>query len=161
MTKKLFVPDHVVRKMAQREAGASRPLDLALGIEDQEENKNESDPSKFDGSVLDRLPQPTGYRLLIIPYYPPEKTKGGVYIPDSTRERESFATVAAYVVHLGPDAYTDEKKFPSGPWCQDKTWILIGRYAGSRFKVDGLEVRIINDDNVIATILDPTDISYV
>lgn len=161
MTKKLFVPDHVAREMVKREAGASRPLNLALGIEEEEENKNESDPSKFDGSVIDRLPQPTGYRLLIIPYYPPEKTKGGVYLPDATREREAFATVAAYVIRLGPDAYTDQKKFPSGPWCREKSWILIGRYAGNRFKVDGLEVRIINDDNVIATILDPTDISYV
>lgn len=161
MTKKLFVPDHVAREMAKREAGASRPLNLALGVEEKEENKNENDPSKFDGSVIDRLPQPTGYRLLIIPYYPPEKTKGGVYIPDATREREAFATVAAYVVRLGPDAYSDTNKFPSGPWCQEKTWILIGRYAGNRFKVDGLEVRVINDDNVIATILDPTDISYV
>lgn len=161
MIKKLFVPDHVAREMAKREAGVSRPLNLALGVEEKEENKNENDPSKFDGSVIDRLPQPTGYRLLIIPYYPPEKTKGGVYIPDATREREAFATVAAYVVRLGPDAYSDTNKFPSGPWCQEKTWILIGRYAGNRFKVDGLEVRVINDDNVIATILDPTDISYV
>jgi co-chaperonin GroES (HSP10) len=65
------------------------------------------------------------------------------------------------VVKLGPDAYKDEQKFPSGPYCQEKSWVLIGRYAGNRFKVDGLEVRIINDDNIISTILDPTDISYV
>ena len=51
--------------------------------------------------------------------------------------------------------------FPTGPWCSEKDWVLIGRYAGNRFKVEGLEVRIINDDNIIATILDPKDISYV
>ena len=77
------------------------------------------------------------------------------------RERESFATVAAYVVKLGPDAYADAQKFPNGPWCNEKDWVLIGRYSGNRFKVEGLEVRIINDDNIIATILDPKDISYV
>jgi chaperonin GroES len=89
------------------------------------------------------------------------KTAGGIIIPDKVRERESFATVAAYVVKVGPDAYMDAQKFPTGPWCGEKSWVLMGRYAGNRFKVDGLEVRLINDDNIIATILDPADISYV
>ena len=65
------------------------------------------------------------------------------------------------MIKLGPDAYNDSQKFPNGPWCNEKDWVLIGRYAGNRFKVENLEVRIINDDNIIATILDPKDISYV
>lgn len=164
MNKKLFVPDHVARMAAQKSGDSSelpRALDIAFDGKPVEENKNENDPSKLEKSALERLPQPTGYRLLIIPYYPSEKTKGGVYIPDQVRDREAFATVAAYVVKIGQDAYKDEQKFPTGAWCEEKSWVLIGRYSGSRFKVDGLEVRIINDDNVIATILDPTDISYV
>ena len=56
----------------------------------------------MEGFITERLPQPTGYRVLIIPYYPSEKTKGGIIVPDQVRERESFATVAAYVVKLGP-----------------------------------------------------------
>ena len=98
---------------------------------------------------------------MVIPYYPKEKTKGGIYIPDATRERESFATVVAYVVKMGPDAYQDSDKFPNGAYCSEKEWVLMGRYAGNRFKVEGLELRLINDDNIIAKILDPTDISYV
>lgn len=82
-------------------------------------------------------------------------------MPDATRDREAFATVAAYVVKVGPDAYKDQDKFPSGAWAHEKSWVLMGRYAGNRFKVEGLEVRLINDDNIIATILDPADISYV
>jgi co-chaperonin GroES (HSP10) len=161
MTKKLFVPDHVARAASAWKGDASElPRGLSLAMKEKE-SKNASDPSEIEPSALDRLPQPTGYRVLIIPYYPSEKTKGGLYVPDEIRDRESFATVAAYVVRLGPDAYKDENKFPSGPWCKEKTWVLIGRYSGSRFKVDGLEVRLINDDNVIATILDPADISYV
>lgn len=147
MTKKLYVPD-------------PEAINKAFG-RTKEPSKNENNPSEMDSSALERLPQPTGYRMLIIPYYPSEKTKGGLYVPDQVREREAFATVAAYVVKLGPDAYQDQQKFPTGPWCSQKDWVLIGRYAGNRFKVDGLEVRIINDDNIIATILDPTDISYV
>ena len=162
--KKLFVPDNVARAAAKNKGPSSelpKPLETAFGKKKEEENKNENDPSNLETSALERLPQPTGYRILIIPYYPSEKTKGGIIVPDAIREKESFATVSAYVVKLGPDAYKDAQKFPSGSWCSEKSWVLIGRYSGNRFKVDGLEVRIINDDNIIATILDPTDISYV
>ena len=158
MSKKLYVPDRLLAKKQ------INPVPPAIGKgfgQDKEPNKNEDDPSKIDSSVIDRLPQPTGYRLLVIPYYPKEKTKGGVYIPDATRDRESFATVVAYVVKMGPDAYKDEDKFPTGAYCSEKEWVLMGRYAGNRFKVEGLELRLINDDNIIAKILDPTDISYV
>jgi len=160
MTKKLFVPEKVAASASS--AGSSElPTAIKKGFDKIEDSKNSEDPSKLEGSALERLPQPVGYRLLVIPYYMPEKTKSGVYIPNQTRDRESFATVAAYVVKVGPDAYKDENKFPSGPWCQEKSWVLMGRYSGNRFKVDGLEVRLINDDNIIATILDPSDISYV
>jgi len=63
------------------------------------------------------------------------------------------------VVKQGPECYKDEKRFGGTPWCEEKQWVLIGRYSGSRFKLEeGAEVRIINDDEVIATILDPDDI---
>ena len=137
------------------------PKSLVTAFGKGQEDKNSEDPSQLEPSVIDRLPQPTGYRILIIPYYPAQKTKGGLYVPDQVRDRESFATVAAYVVRLGPEAYKDKEKFPQAPWCSQGDWVLIGRYAGNRFKVEGLEVRIINDDNIIATILDPKDISYV
>ncbi len=162
MTKKLFVPEHVARATAKAVKNVSdipKPIENAFGK--SAKNKNSDDPSDMEQSALERLPQPTGYRVLIIPYYPSEKTKGGIIVPDAVRERESFATVAAYVVKLGPDAYSDPQKFPSGAWCSEKSWVLIGRYSGNRFKVEGLEVRIINDDNIISTILDPKDISYV
>jgi co-chaperonin GroES (HSP10) len=162
MTNKLFVPDHVAeaaQKAIRKNTPMPKPIENAFGK--GAENKNEVDPSEMDTSAIERLPQPTGYRLLIIPYYPAQQTKGGLYVPDQVRDREAFATVAAYVVRLGPDAYKDSQKFPTGPWCNEKDWVLIGRYAGNRFKVEGLEVRIINDDNIIATILDPKDISYV
>ena len=148
MTKQLFVPERIKKGFEQK-------------VNDKENNPNSENPEKLEPSALERLPNPVGYRLLVIPYYMKEKTKGGIYVPDATRDRESFATVAAYVVKIGPDAYKDEQKFPTGAWCSINSWVLMGRYAGNRFKVDGLEVRLINDDNIIATILDPADISYV
>jgi co-chaperonin GroES (HSP10) len=85
--------------------------------------------------------------------------EGGIYVPDQVRDRESKATVVAYVVKVGPLAYKDADKFGGGdPWCKVGDWVCIGRYAGSRFSIEGGEVRIINDDEVIATIVDPDDI---
>jgi co-chaperonin GroES (HSP10) len=88
-------------------------------------------------------------------------TEGGIHLVQSTVDRESLATVVGYVVKMGPDCYKDSSKF-TGPWCQEKQWVLIGRYAGARFRLgDESECRIINDDEVIATILDPDDILAV
>jgi len=118
------------------------------------------DPDKLEESSLDRLPKPTGWRLLILPYRGKGKTEGGVFLPDQTIERESVATVCGYVLAVGPLAYKDEEKFPTGAWCAKKDWVIFGRYAGARFRIDGGEVRILNDDEVIAVIQDPEDILH-
>jgi len=120
------------------------------------------DPSLLDKSVLERMPQPTGWRILVLPYGGKQKTKGGILLTSETVEREALATVVAYVVKMGPQCYNDHAKYGMKPWCEEKQWVLIGRYAGARFKLeDGAEVRIINDDEVIATILNPDDIMSV
>jgi co-chaperonin GroES (HSP10) len=126
-------------------------------------NERVLDPSLLDKPLLERLPQPTGWRVLVMPYQGKAKTASGLYIPDEVRERESVATVVAYVMKLGPLAYKDPAKFgpDSEPWCKEGQWVCIGRYSGSRFKIDGGEVRIINDDEVIATILEPDDVKHV
>jgi len=118
------------------------------------------DPEKLDVSSLERLPSPSGWRLLILPYRGKGKTEAGIYLPDQVVERESIATVCGYVLKSGPLAYKDETKFPLGPWCKEKDWIIFGRYAGARFKIDGGEVRILNDDEVIAVVQDPEDILH-
>ena len=117
------------------------------------------DPEKLDASILDRMPQPTGWRILVLPYTGSQKTKGGILLTHETIERENLATLVAYVVKKGPQCYNDTDKYGESHWCEEKQWVLIGRYAGARFKLeDGAEVRIINDDEVIATILSPDDI---
>ncbi len=118
------------------------------------------DPGKIDGDTFSRLPNPTGWRLLILPYRGRGKTEGGVLLPDAVVDRESVATVCGYVLKVGPLAYKDQEKFPGKPWCKEKDWIIFGRYAGARFKIDGGEVRILNDDEVIAVIQDPEDILH-
>jgi len=117
------------------------------------------DPSLLDMSLIDRMPTPTGWRMLVLPYAGQAQTKGGIALTKETMDREALATVVAYVVKMGPLCYNDTTKYGEKPWCAEKQWVLIGRYYGARFKLeDGAEVRIINDDEVIGTILDPDDI---
>ena len=123
------------------------------------------DPSLLDSSAIERLPNPSGYRILVMPARQKSKTKGGIQILKETSDREQLATVAAWVVKMGPECYKNEKRFSGLPWCKENEWVLIGRYAGTRFKLNfdeeddlGQEVRIINDDEVIGTILEPSDI---
>ena len=122
-------------------------------------NNRVLDPEKLDASILERMPQPTGWRMLVLPYAGKARTDGGIVLTKQTTDREALATVVAYVVKKGPLCYNDKSRYGVTPWCEEKQWVLIGRYSGSRFKLeDGAEVRIINDDEVIATILDPDDI---
>jgi len=117
------------------------------------------DPTLLDKSALERMPQPSGWRMLVIPYAGKRTSKGGIHLTKETVDREALATVVAYVVKMGPLCYNDKTKYGDTPWCEENQWVLIGRYAGARFKLDeGDEVRIINDDEVIGTILDPDDI---
>ena len=97
-----------------------------------------------------------------MPYRGKGKTEGGVFMPEDVVEREALATVVSYVLKVGPSAYEDKEKFgDQKPWCKEGDWVCIGRYAGARFKIDGGEVRIINDYEVIATIQHPDDIYSV
>jgi co-chaperonin GroES (HSP10) len=117
------------------------------------------DPSLLSKTVLERMPTPSGWRMLVIPYIGKRTSKGGIHLTKETVDRESLATVVAYVVKKGLLCYSDKEKYGETPWCEEGNWVLIGRYAGARFKLDdGDEVRIINDDEVIGTILNPDDI---
>ena len=113
-----------------------------------------------DTNLLDRLPTPTGYRILVLPYAGPKKTKGGLYLSDKTQATIQMTTVCAYVLKVGDLAYKDKEKFPNGPWCEKGDWVIFGRYAGARFKIEGGEVRILNDDEIIARIKNPEDILH-
>ena len=108
--------------------------------------------------VLERLPDPTGWRILVLPYKGQGKTKGGVILADETIEERGYTTVTGLVLKVGPDAYRDETRYPNGPWCKVNDWIIFGRYAGSRFGIEGGEVRILNEDEIIAVVKDPEDI---
>ena len=104
------------------------------------------------------LPNPVGYRMLIKPYIPEKKTKGGILLSDKTAETMEMTTVVGLVIKMGDLCYKDKTKFPEGPWCKRGQFVVYGRYARARFKTKYGEHRILNDDEIIATIQQPEDI---
>ena len=158
MAKMLYVPDRYANKEVEEKVEEKKKPNLQVSEAYVEEDKRTLDPNLLKKSTKERIPQPTGYRVVVMPFQGFAKTKGGIVIPDETRERESLATVVAYIVKLGPDAYKDKKKFPSGAYCKEGEWAIIGKYAGTRIKLEDGEIRILNDDEILGTILEPTDV---
>ena len=130
-------------------------------IDDVFNDEGQLDEVKLNESVRDHLPRPTGWRISLLPYRGARVTKGGIAIAEETQKKTQLATTCAYVLEVGPLAYCDESKFPDGPWCKPGDWIVFGRYAGSRIPIEGGEIRLINDDEVLATIANPEDIVHL
>ena len=124
----------------------------ALEEKYQTEEKEPLNPENIQKS---QLPAPSGWRLLVLPFSPREKTKGGILIAQESLDKLRIATNCGYVLKMGPLAYHDQEKFPTGPWCKKGDWVIFARYAGSRLPIEGGEVRILNDDEVLGTIKDP------
>jgi len=118
------------------------------------------DPEAIGESLLERMPAPTGWRILVLPYRGKGKTDGGIYLPDAVVQEQTVSTQVGYVLKVGELDYKDAEKFPMGPWCDQGDWVMFARYSGSRFKIDGGEVRILNDDEVLAKIKEPEDILH-
>ena len=114
--------------------------------------------SKISKEIVDKLPVPTGYRILISVPEVEEKTKGGIIRPDILKTKEETASIVGQVLRMGPDCYSDPDRFPEGPYCRPGDWIMFRAYSGTRFKVGGKEFRLINDDSVEATLNDPEGI---
>ena len=109
---------------------------------------------------LEKLPIPTGWRILVMPFKVKEETKGGIIIAQETLDRARVATQVGYVLKMGDLCYQDKDKYPTGPWCKEKDWVVFARYAGSRMEIDGGEIRMLNDDEILGTINSPEDLIH-
>ena len=132
----------------------------AATLEDAYQEEPYLRPENIGETLLEKLPSPTGWRILILPYRGVGKTTGGIALPKESVEQQHISTQVGYVLKVGDLAYKDPEKFPIGPWCKEKDWVIFGRYAGSRFSIDGGEVRILNDDEILARISDPENVKH-
>jgi len=119
-----------------------------------------SEPKKEVTKDSTKLPQPTGWRILVLPFKMDEKTKGGLLMTESVLERQQVGSQCGLVLAMGPQCYNDKERYPNGPWCKVNEWVVFARYAGSRIQIEGGEVRLLNEDEVLATVTDPQDILH-
>lgn len=133
-----------------------------LGLEEKykEEDKKTVRAENITDSLIDSLPQPSGWRILVLPFTPKDKTKGGIIFSQESLDKLRISTNCGYVLKIGPLAYADKERYSTGPWCKEKDWVIFARYAGSRLPIEGGEVRLLNDDEVLGTIKNPEDVLY-
>jgi co-chaperonin GroES (HSP10) len=133
-------------------------LILPKHVAEKREKKLKEEKKKKETLEASKLPVPTGWRILVLPHRGQGKTKGGILLSDKTVEETQIATNVGLVLAIGPDAYNDKERFPNGPWCKEKDWVIFARYAGSRLNIEGGELRILNDDEILGTTDDPESI---
>ena len=108
----------------------------------------------------EKLPKPTGWRLLVLPFRMDEKTKGGLLLGQDTLDKQQVASQCGNVLAMGPLCYKDKERYPDGPWCKIGDWVIFARYARSRIQIEGGEIRLLNEDEILATVKNPEDILH-
>jgi co-chaperonin GroES (HSP10) len=150
-------------KVTEKEEPKIKP---ALQEKYEEEKKNTKPepepltPENIGTETVNELPEPSGYRILVLPFTPKKKSEGGIIFAQETLDRARIATTCGYVLKMGELAYKDPDKFGK-PWCKLKDWVIFARYAGSRLPIEGGEVRILNDDEVLGTVKDPASLLHL
>jgi len=108
-----------------------------------------------------QIPEPSTFHLLCVLPEIDEEYESGLIKAGQTVHFEELLSPVLFVVKVGPDAYKDEKRFPSGPSCKAGDFVLVRPNTGTRIKIHGREFRIINDDSVEAVVQDPRGITRV
>ena len=118
---------------------------IKLGLQEKYEEEKKDLPPQPEplspdniGDTVDELPEPSGYRILVLPFTPKTKTKGGILFSQETLDKARIATTCGYVLKMGDLAYKDKDKFGE-PWCKKGDWVIFARYAGSRLPIEGGE----------------------
>ena len=108
-----------------------------------------------DPSPLPTLP---GFHVLVRPVSVKGITKGGILLPDSTKEDMSYLTTIGKVLSLGDLAYGDRDKFPKGGWCKEGDYVCYGKHTGDKFLYKGVRLIICYDDEITMVVKDPSSL---
>lgn len=112
-----------------------------------------------DAELELQLPKPVGYRVLVALPQPEETYEGtSILKTDTERSRDHIMSIIGLVVELGDQAYGDEERFPTGPWCKEGDYVMFRMNSGTRFTIGNIEYRLMNDDSIEAVVADPTGI---
>jgi co-chaperonin GroES (HSP10) len=104
------------------------------------------------------LPDLPGFHVLVRPVSVKSITKGGIFIPDSTRDDMSYLTTVGQVLALGDLAYKEVDKFPNGAWCNKGDYVCYGKHTGTKLFYKGVRLILLFDDQIIMRVEDPKDL---
>lgn len=105
-----------------------------------------------------QIPAPKTFHLLTVLPDIDEEYESGLVKAGTTMHYEEVLSPVLFVIELGPDAYKDKSRFPSGASCQKGDFVIVRPNTGTRIKIHGKEFRIIKDDQVEAVVQDPRGI---
>ena len=112
-----------------------------------------------DDEMEQQIPKPVGYRVLIALPTIEEKYESGLVKADRTLHEERILSTMGVVLDMGAEAYSDKERFPTGPWCKVGDFVMFRPNSGTRFKVNGQELRLLNDDSIEAVVPDPKGVT--
>jgi len=112
-----------------------------------------------DEEMEQQIPKPVGYRVLIALPTIEDKYDSGLIKSDRTLHEEKILSTMGIVLDMGGEAYSDKERFPNGPWCKIGDFVMFRPNSGTRFKVNGQELRLLNDDSIEAVVPDPKGIT--
>tara|TARA_R110000751_G_scaffold265327_1_gene364409 strand:- start:954 stop:1370 length:417 start_codon:yes stop_codon:yes gene_type:complete len=130
--------------MQQPSMGAATKNDMWISEEHVEDPK-----------ILPHIP---GFHILIRPVSVKEKTKGGLYLPDSVKNDIAYLTTIGKVLVIGADAYVNQDKFPNGPWCREGDYVCYGKHSGQKFFYKGIKLILLYDDQISMVLDNPKDL---
>ena len=112
-----------------------------------------------DEEMEQQIPKPVGYRVLIALPTIEETYDSGIVKADRTLNEERILSTMGIVLDMGGEAYSDKERFPNGPWCKVGDFVMFRPNSGTRFRVNGQELRLLNDDSIEAVVPDPKGIT--
>jgi co-chaperonin GroES (HSP10) len=106
-----------------------------------------------------QLPEPARFHILTVLPEIDEEYESGLVKANTTLHYEEVLSPVLFVVKLGPDAYADKTRFPSGPSCKVGDFVIVRPNTGTRLKIHNKEFRLIYDEHVEAVVEDPRGIT--
>ena len=115
-----------------------------------------------DGELDLQIPTPVGYRVLVaMPEVEDTYGESGIIKSSKEMHNEYIMSTIGVVLDMGNQAYSDKERFPTGPWCKTGDYVMFRANTGTRFRVGGVEYRLMNDDSIEAVVNDPRGVTRV
>ena len=112
-----------------------------------------------DNEIDAQLPKPVGYRVLVaLPQQADTYDGSNILKTDTAKRHDHIMSIMGLVMDMGEQAYGDKERFPTGAWCKQGDYVMFRANTGTRFTIEGLEYRLMNDDSIEAVVADPRGI---